>query len=242
MDTSTAHSAASSLLQINDNNGQSAECLPLLNRTPTETGNGGNPSRKSSLRFQIAPAEEQRHNGSHSRRVSSASNGNFRRKRSVGSSINGGVGGSSTSYRRWSSRRRRFSTANFRRQSRLPSDLEFEDAAAALYHAHSCLSPGGGGGGGSPGSGSGGFGCVGRRGVRCSVPLRTHGLCIAGVATVLSLAGLVASATLLLRNAILTELASIPPGCSGYIREVTWCIYVHRYTNQNARICLVLKG
>ncbi len=55
-----------------------------------------------------------------------------------------------------------------------------------------------------------------------ALPLRPHGLCVAGVAFALSLCTLVACATLLLRNAVLQELASLPPGCSGYTKVKKW--------------------
>ena len=56
------------------------------------------------------------------------------------------------------------------------------------------------------------------------VPLRPHGLFVATIAAVVSLVGLLVSATLLLRNVILLELASLPPGCTGYTMDVSWLI------------------
>lgn len=46
-------------------------------------------------------------------------------------------------------------------------------------------------------------------------PIRHHGMAIAAVAFVVSMLGIVASATLLLRNVVLAEMAALPPACSG---------------------------
>ncbi len=133
---------------------------------------------------------------------------NFRRKRRQWRNSGGGGANSSlststtTSYRRWSSRRR-ISHHRLRRSiasSRLPSD-ELEELAlmqqqqqqtsSSSFSLESC--------------------------VHC-LPLRPHVLCVAAFTFVVSLSGLVACVTLLLRAAVLREIAALPPGCTGHTR------------------------
>eukprot|EP00095_Tigriopus_kingsejongensis_P007283 maker-scaffold144_size312663-snap-gene-2.37 protein:Tk07283 transcript:maker-scaffold144_size312663-snap-gene-2.37-mRNA-1 annotation:"conserved hypothetical protein" len=103
------------------------------------------------------------------------------------------------STRRYSARRYSRRRLSSRRTSRLPSD-DLEELAL-MQQANSAL--------------DGSFSCI------HMFPLRPHGLFVAAIATVCSIAGLVASAILLLRNAVLLEMASLPPGCTGFTENVT---------------------
>ena len=164
----------------------------------TESKSGNSQKKTMSLRFHpdSTTKEAGTGNGYHRgcRRAKSEEGGSskFNRRRN---SRRG-----TTSYRRWSSRRR-FS----RRMSRIPSD-EFDsfDEMALMQTAN-----------GGVGSSAATVSCLN------VVPMRPHGLCVAILAIMCSLVGVIGSAMLLLRNLVLSELAKLPPGCKGYHLNVS---------------------
>ncbi|TRY78877.1 hypothetical protein TCAL_04259 [Tigriopus californicus] len=131
------------------------------------------------------------------------------------------------STKRYASRRLSRRRPSSRRTSRLPSD-DLEELAL-MQQASS----------GQDGT----FDCI------HIFPIRPHGLFVAAMGVILSIVGLVATSTLLLRNAVLVELGSLPPGCTGFVQNITAnasgssltfpanasSIYVHALRNRGDR-------